>query len=166
MEVFKQVLDRLNRTEARYVLVGGFAAVLHGLNRFTTDVDLILDLEPRATEKVVLALQDLGFKPNVPIDPIDLGNPDKRQEWIEKKNAVVISFRHQDHPAFAIDIFLKSPIDFNVLFKDSKFMPLGSISARVCSIEHLIELKQIAARPQDLLDIEALRKIQSVKVKI
>jgi hypothetical protein len=40
----ERVLDALNRHEVRYLIAGGLAVVAHGYPRFTSDVDLILDM--------------------------------------------------------------------------------------------------------------------------
>lgn len=49
----------LNTAGARYVLVGGFAIILHGYPRFTSDVDLLIEVgEPNET-KVLRCLSAL-----------------------------------------------------------------------------------------------------------
>jgi hypothetical protein len=45
------VLDALNRAQARYLVVGGVAVVLHGYLRTTADLDLVLHLTPDNVRK-------------------------------------------------------------------------------------------------------------------
>jgi len=49
--------------------------------------------------------------------------------------------------------------DFAELSKDAVVKDLDGVPIRVASIAHLIAMKQLAARRQDLDDIEALRQI-------
>ncbi len=62
-------------------------------------------------------------------------------------------------PMKEVDLFAESPLDFESLWKDSEIMDLGGYTVHVASIPHLIELKRLAGRPQDHLDIEALQEI-------
>jgi len=41
---FISVLDELRQANVRYVLVGGLAVLLHGIDRLTADIDLVIDL--------------------------------------------------------------------------------------------------------------------------
>lgn len=43
---FKYVVDVLERQQIPYMVVGGFAAILHGEPRLTIDVDIIVDMQP------------------------------------------------------------------------------------------------------------------------
>jgi hypothetical protein len=45
---FERVISALNDTGVDYVIVGGIAVVLHGVDRLTADLDLVMDLEPDA----------------------------------------------------------------------------------------------------------------------
>jgi hypothetical protein len=62
MNPFLRAIDALNAVGARYVIVGGLAAYLHGTRRITVDLDLILDLQPEAAAKAVEALLSAGFQ--------------------------------------------------------------------------------------------------------
>jgi hypothetical protein len=53
--------DALNREGARYLLIGGFAVILHGFVRTTKDVDLLVDPSPeniRAVKRAMASLPD------------------------------------------------------------------------------------------------------------
>jgi hypothetical protein len=49
----------LNELGAKYVLVGGFAIILHGYPRFTADIDLLIEVGPENETKVLKALARL-----------------------------------------------------------------------------------------------------------
>jgi len=53
VEKFLQVIDQFEKENVEYVLIGGFAVVLHGFPRFTQDIDLFI----RPTEENVQRLQ-------------------------------------------------------------------------------------------------------------
>ena len=52
-------------------------------------------------------------------------------------------------------------LDFSDIYQRSVVMVLSDLEIHVISKNDLITLKTLAARPQDLLDIEALRKAKS-----
>ena len=45
LEDLLSLCQALNREQARYVLIGGFAVILHGFVRGTKDIDLLVDPE-------------------------------------------------------------------------------------------------------------------------
>jgi hypothetical protein len=49
----------LNAADAKYVLVGGFAIILHGYPRFTSDVDLLIEVGEENEAKVLQCLSSL-----------------------------------------------------------------------------------------------------------
>ena len=71
----------LAAAKVRFVLVGGLALVLHGLDRLTADVDLVIDLSGDSARAAVEALTAAGYRPLAPVDPIALADPERRREW-------------------------------------------------------------------------------------
>lgn len=69
----------LNARHVHYVLVGGLAVVLHGIDRITADIDLALDLSAESVSKTVSALQGAGLRPMLPIDAQRLADPSIRR---------------------------------------------------------------------------------------
>jgi hypothetical protein len=49
----------LNEAGARYALIGGYAVALHGLNRLSEDIDLLVDPDPENTRCWIVALSRL-----------------------------------------------------------------------------------------------------------
>jgi hypothetical protein len=64
----------LNREEARYIVVGGFAVNQHGLTRATLDIDLLVEGSPENQAKVKRALEVLPDKAVRELGDDDLRN--------------------------------------------------------------------------------------------
>ncbi len=126
----------LEARQLRYVVVGGLALVLHGVDRLTADVDIAMDLAPDAAARLVAALTETGYRPMAPVDAKLLAEPDVRAGWHRDRNMQVFSFWDSTGRRPTID---------------------------VASISHLIRLKELAGRAQDLADIKRLRAIASKK---
>jgi hypothetical protein len=127
---FDTIFAVLQATGVRYVVVGGVAVNLHGYQRFTKDIDLVIELVPDRALKALQALEAAGYKPNVPVK--------------------------------LSDFFVQYPFDFDELWDQSTKIDLPDTSLRIASIDHLIQMKRKANRPQDLLDIKQLEKIKQI----
>jgi hypothetical protein len=49
----------LNEAQARYVLIGGFAVIVHGSGRTTKDIDFLIDPSPQNVARIKSALRVL-----------------------------------------------------------------------------------------------------------
>lgn len=158
---YESLLRRLGRENIRFVVAGGMAVVLHGVLRMTLDLDLIVDLEPGNLDVFLDVMEDLGYRPRVPLDPQMLKDEKMRREWKEERGMLVFTFIHPQHHLAAVDLFVEEPLPFDELIRDSVRMEAGDMILPIISVGHLIRLKEIAGRPQDLRDIEALRALNS-----
>ena len=159
MSLFEPIFEALNHAQVRYVVVGGFATVLHGHARLTADIDLVIDLSPEEVRKALDPLTGLGFRPRAPVEPLAFADPATRHQWIHDKGMRVFSMSDPANPMREVDLFLEHPIDFNELWNRSEIINLSHTVVRIASIPDLVRLKRLAGRPQDLLDIEALEII-------
>ncbi len=153
---FRAIIQALNDAGATYVVVGGIATILHGYVRATLDVDLIVAFEPENLERLEAALTKANYMPRMPIDPKGLADPTLRESW-QKRNMVVYSFVSINNPPVIVDVFISHPIPFDELLASSDWKDYYGTPTRTCSLEHLIQLKQLSNRPKDQDDIESLR---------
>jgi hypothetical protein len=149
----------LTAARVRYVLVGGLALVLHGLDRLTADVDLVIDLSAESALSAVQALTAAGFRPLPPVDPIALADPEQRRQWQALRHMQVFSFWDSTNTRPTVDIMLALVVPFDEIWAAASVMHIGGQEVCVASIEHLIRMKLAAGRPQDLADIERLRAL-------
>jgi hypothetical protein len=54
------ILAALDRQRVTYILIGGFARVIHGADEFTSGVDFVPSLRSENLRRLTLALEDLG----------------------------------------------------------------------------------------------------------
>jgi hypothetical protein len=161
MTQFEAIFAALQATGARYVVVGGVAVNLHGYQRFTKDVDLVVELVPDQALRVLGALQSLGFRPNIPVKVTDFADPAIRDSWVRDKGMMVFQM-FSDTSRVTVDIFAQYPVAFDALYAESTAVSLPGAQIRIASIQHLMQMKRDAGRPQDLLDIEKLELIQQL----
>src|SRR5687768_17233169 len=104
MTQFDPIFAALQATGVRYVVVGGVAVNLHGYQRFTKDIDLVIELVADRTLKALEALNAIGYKPNVPVKLADFADPAIREGWIRDKGMMVFQM-YSDRSRMTVDIF-------------------------------------------------------------
>jgi hypothetical protein len=138
-----------------YAIVGGYAVALHGAVRGTVDVDLVIKLSKKdfvACEKVLL---EMGLESRIPVGAEQVFQ--FREEYIQNRNLIAWSFYNPKKPIEVVDVLLTRDVSKMKVNR----VRVGTSQVRIASIGDLIEMKGKAGRPQDLADIEALRKIQA-----
>jgi len=155
---YLELFDLLNRSKVKYLVVGGVALVLHGVVRFTADIDIMLDLTKENLEKFFKVMKDLGFTPKLPVKMEALADAGLRKEWAKEKNMVVFSLIKDDYKI--IDVFTENPMDFNKAYSRKQVKTAGNTAVDVVSFDDLIEIKKLSARDQDIMDIKMLEELR------
>jgi len=145
-----------------FVVGGGVAAVLHGVERVTLDIDLALDMDPANVEKFLHVIRGLGLQPRVPILARDLMSREAVQRMIAEKGALVFSFVDFDRPLRHVDIFLQDNLSFGELNRDVREVVIENRKIKIIGIAKLIEIKRAISplRDKDLIDIKELERLQ------
>lgn len=159
MRPFKKLFSTLNQKKVKYMVAGGIAVNLYGIERATADVDLIIKLVDTNLRNFVKAVKELGLKPKIPVRLDDFLDAEKRKEWEKEKGMMVFSLYDVKNPFFLLDIFVEEPFDFDAVYKQRKIIKLEDAGIPVVPIEELIRMKEKSNRPQDQADIFYLKKI-------
>jgi hypothetical protein len=141
---FRDFILALNENEVNYLLVGGYAVILHGHSRVTGDMDIWVN----RTQANYLRLQKAFYQFHMPVMDMTLDNFLKHEDWDV--------FRFGRKPV-AIDIMTKmAGFDFEECYKKAVFFEDDGLSIRVIHINQLLEAKKIAGRGKDMDDIKFL----------
>jgi predicted nucleotidyltransferase len=150
----RELLGRLVATEIRFVLVGGLAVNAWGYMRSTQDVDVVPDPDPENLAKLDKLLQELGGK-------VDLGG-----RLLD--SASISTFLRTGDRTFVhtelgqVDVLQGLPQipRYEELERQAKQIDIDGLEVRVCSFEHLLEMKRASDRPRDHDDLEVLEAAQ------
>jgi predicted nucleotidyltransferase len=150
----RELLARLIEADVRFVLVGGLAVNAWGYLRATRDVDFVPDPESENLARLDSLLNDLGGK-------VDVGGK------LLTGSAISTFLRTGDRTLVAtelgqVDVLQGLPQvpSFDVLDEKAKEVDLDGLVVRVCSLDHLIEMKRASERARDREDVAALEALQ------
>ncbi len=160
---YENIFRTLERSNIRYAVAGGVALVLHGVVRFTADLDLIVDLEQENLKRFITVMNELGYRPRNPVRAEGLLDPATREQWRREKGMEVFSFVDPAQPMSLVDVFIEEKIPFQEIIKEIVRVTAKGITIPVVSLHHLKRLKKAAGRPQDLADIEAIEALEQAE---
>ncbi len=92
----------------------------------------------------------------------DFADPEIRASWIRDKGMMMFQM-YSERSRVTVDIFVEHPIPFDALWSEAIAVELPAATVKIASVEHVIQMKRAAARPQDLLDIEKLALIRDLQ---
>jgi predicted nucleotidyltransferase len=150
----RELLERFVQAKIRFVLVGGLAVNAWGYMRGTQDVDVVPDPDPENLAKLDQLLRELGGKVDVGGRLLD--------------SASIATFLRTGDRTFVrtelgqVDVLQGLPQvpRFEELEQQAKQIDIDGLVVRVCSLEHLLEMKRASDRPRDHDDIQALEAAQ------
>lgn len=163
MRAYFDILHALTRANVDFIIGGGVACVLHGVERVTMDIDLSVHMTAHNLGRFIEVMADLGLKPRVPVAPTALLDPGAVRMMIEEKHALVFSFVDPDSPIRHVDVFLVADLSYESLLPDSEWVELEEMRVRIINRTRLLAIKLAItpARAKDALDIEFLRRHES-----
>jgi predicted nucleotidyltransferase len=154
------VVGALDGAGVRFIVVGGLAVAFHGYSRTTYDLDLVVGLEPANIVAAFRALEQLGYRPLVPVTAAQFADSTVRQRWIEEKGMKVLNFNSDRHRETNVDIFVSEPFDFAQEYENAYLQELiPGTPLRVARLETMIAMKRAAGRGKDLADIDELMSV-------
>ena len=152
----------LHRHRVDYALIGGLAVALHGVERNTMDIDISVVVSPQNMQQLVLAAQELGLKPMLPVPLETLTQIDTLKEWHARRNLQAFSLHGSGPAGVSLDILLFPPVDPAAMCKRAITLDVAGVPVVLATIDDLIALKQSAGRPIDLSDIEHLNRLNRI----
>ncbi|MBN1352899.1 nucleotidyltransferase [candidate division KSB1 bacterium] len=143
---FLLVLKALDDHNVDYVLIGGVAVILHGLERLTRDIDLFIKMIPKNIDNFRKALSSV-FN-DTSIEEITLK---------ELQDYPVI--RYGTPNGFYIDIMTR--LGEAVSFEDLEYEIIESrgVKIKIATPEILYNLKKDSLRDKDKIDVQFLKEI-------
>jgi hypothetical protein len=164
----KDILTLMAKAEIKFIVCGGVALVLHGVERMTLDLDVSVDLEKNNLQKMLDLFTSTKLQPRAPVSSDILLEPAQRSMLVEQKHALVFSFIDIDSPYRQVDIFLTDELSYDNLIDYSEIIQIDEAKINVLTTDKLLELKSNINPPRDKdsWDIKELLKLINSKYEI
>jgi hypothetical protein len=154
-----RLIARLSDADVDFVIVGGFAGVLHGSSLVTRDLDVCAVLSSENVEKLRRNLRDLQPTHRLTAQRLSfLDNP---------APGVSVNNLYLETTLGPVDILgsIKGVGDFERVRERAVEVELFGRRCRVIAIEDLISAKEALSRPKDALAATELRAIAEKQKK-
>lgn len=141
------LITALRNANLPFAVCGGLAMAIHGYPRATQDIDILIQEE--RLQEVLAVARSIGF-----------WIPSGRMPFRAKTPMALDIYRVSkavDDKLIPLDLMLVSPV-LEEIWNGRISGKIGDVECTVVSAEGLIRMKEIAARKQDLADIETLRQ--------
>lgn len=157
---YLDLFGALANHRVRYVVVGGLALNLHGVERATMDVDLAVALDASNLGAAIDAFETLGLVPVAPVSIHEARDPEILRRWRREKNMLVFGLRPGQGIGPTVDCLIDPAVPFERLAASAVVKSVGTLAVPVASIDDLIALKRASGRAIDASDIEALERLK------
>jgi Nucleotidyl transferase AbiEii toxin, Type IV TA system len=137
----RRAVADLNALKARWALIGGLAVSARTIPRFTKDLDFVVAVADEGEEDVVHRLQSRDY---APVEVLE-------QDYVKRLSGVRLAHGGSD---VVVDLlFASSGIENEVVANADRLEVLPRLTVPVATTPHLIALKVLAGRNQDLTDL-------------
>ena len=140
LEDLTSLCRSLNEQGVKYILIGGFAVILHGFVRGTKDIDLLVDASTDNIKKIKKALSSL------PDNAASLIKDDE----VEKYSVIRVA------DEFVVDLMAKAGgIDYDQASQSIEHVTIEGVQIPIPTKDLLIRMKD-TVRPGDKMDVQFL----------
>jgi hypothetical protein len=153
-----KLINLLQECHAKFVIVGGFAALAHGGSMVTEDMDVCCEFSPENLFRIQEAF--------VSIHAVHRMTPQRLPLQLDERNVAGLKNLYLATDLGQIDLLgrISGVGDFSDVWKDSVQVELNGKPCRVLSLDALIRAKEALGRPRDLqavLQLKAIREMQA-----
>jgi hypothetical protein len=151
-ERLRAVLEALERAGVKYAIFGAVAMSLHGLARFTEDLDVFIAPEAANIERLKAALRSVFQDPEIErILPEDLLGPYPAVQYVPPEGTFHLDMLTRLGDAFAFDDL------------ETERVPFENQMITVVTPRTLYRMKRATVRLKDKADAEMLRQRFEIK---
>lgn len=155
----KDIIVQLSEKKVKFIIFGGVAVVLHGVERMTLDLDLSISMDKENVEKFLEVMEQFQLTPRAPIPKETLFNPKIIDYIIKEKNGIAFTFLDKNNPYKQVDVLIHPDLQYEKWINKIDTVELFGHKVCILSKQAIIELKEKLERPRDkdIMDIKELK---------
>ena len=154
MTGFERLLNALAENQAKFIIVGAYAAIAHGSTQRTDDLDICYERTPDNYKNIMKAIGP--FHPRPRDLPGDLKVPFDEHSLAQGTNFTLVT----DHGKLDLLGEMSGVGGYKEALVDAEVINLGGIICRVASLDTVIRSKEAADRPKDRARLPELKALQ------
>lgn len=141
---FNDFIKLCNKFEVKYLVIGGYAVSIHGYPRTTKDLDICIELSEENADKMIEVIKEFGFS----------------SMKLTKEDFLKPNFITQlGYEPLRIDLINDlDGVPFEEAWLNKRVVNMQGESVNFIGYNELLKVKAKAGRPQDLADIDKLKK--------
>jgi hypothetical protein len=149
------MLRVLRDHDVRFVLVGGYAAVIHGSPYVTIDVDVVPERTDANTDRLSRALEAMHACIWTSSEPEGVTFPHDARSLREANTWNLVT----DHGRLDVTFVPSGTQGYDDLARDALHLTILGVDVDVASLADVIRSKEAAGREKDRLVLPVLRRI-------
>jgi predicted nucleotidyltransferase len=153
----------LQEQKVRYLVVGGVAVNLHGAERMTMDVDLMIAQDAENLPRFLAVARKLRLTPNLPVTLEQFCDAATLETWVRDKHMLAFQLRSPEIEAPSIDILVNPVVQFEPAYARRVRMDVQGVEISLAAVEDLVALKKGTGRAIDQSDIKALHRLEMLR---
>lgn len=143
-EDFNDFIKLCNKFEVKYLVIGGYAVSIHGYPRSTKDLDICIEVSDKNADKMIEVIKEFGFS-SMQLTKDDFLKPN-----------FITQFGYEP---LRIDLINDlDGVPFEEAWRNKRIVDMKGELVNFIGYYELLKVKAQAARPQDLADIDKLKK--------
>lgn len=151
------LLERLVNAGVDFVIIGGFAGVVHGCTYVTQDIDICCDFKPATLLALQKAISDLH--------PVHRMTPGRKKLELTERTCGQFKNLYLDTDIGQLDClsFIDGLGDYGEVRRESELIEVEEMKMRVLNVDALIKTKKSMKRLRDkeaVLQLEAIKKLR------
>lgn len=151
----EKILAVLEAHDVRCVLIGGFAAVIHGSPYLTTDVDVVPAVDHENLERLSDALRSLHAKVWTSAEPDGVPFDHSASSLADVRVWNLVT----DHGRLDLTFQPSGTQGYEDLARDASHLVILGVGVDVASLADIIRSKEAAGREKDRLVLPVLRRL-------
>src|SRR5688572_5773774 len=108
---YLDLFSALNTHGVEYVLIGGLAVALHGVERNTMDIDISVVVTPENLNRLIDAAKELRLTPVLPVALSALADIETLRQWHAERNLEAFGMRAPEMAGVIVDVLLFPPVE-------------------------------------------------------
>ena len=153
MNFYETILIGFEQEDVRYLIVGGVAATLYGVDRSTKELDIWIEIKEENLFRIRECFIRQGYH---------LNNIEEAIEHLKRGEVITLPDEINNLPGIDLMGSFSSYLSFEEAFQSWSVLQLDEIHCHVLSIDLLIDVKLKTSRDKDLYDVKKFQEIKKM----